>query len=55
MCPILLILQKGRTTVEWIWYDVIETQTIKDCPLQTFLANSVPGLFEVAQPLFAML
>jgi len=28
--PILLTLQKGRTTVEWTWCGVIETQTIKD-------------------------
>ena len=41
--PILLILEKDRTTVEWTWCDVIETHTIKDCPPQTFLANSVPG------------
>jgi len=34
--PILLILQKGRTTVEWTRCDVIETQTIKDCTPKVF-------------------
>jgi len=39
--PILPILQKGRTTVEWAG-NLITMQIIKICLLQSFLENSVP-------------
>ena len=39
--PILPILQKGRTTVEWTWWRHRNANN-KICSPQSFLANSVP-------------